>query len=484
MAYFDRISKKDSLDEDYWGTKKKKNSRFDDDDRFGSNSRSYYGGFNRNSGYYSNWYNSSSSKNYWSSFNWGTDDDDNDNLVISEHGNYITPKESEIRLKSSDYRLHTKENIKLTKNLARYFYHQLVESTDIWVEGCKDPENVDPKFQHDYNIYKGVAEALKSIQVYGNSPLDKAVHVLKEILYQQDSKRDGKSKVNSSDLSEGLEESLFTGDFNDETLSDPIFNELSDLNSFTKKFKSDILRKISLVKNFGSEFKVEKEIEEKIVTNSSIIVKKKLRDFSQIINVELYQRLLPNFHAKLVTKDLVINAPVDRTEHKQKIIMLVDFSGSMHMDEKQKWVCAVLMERLKYVMKEECEIFFSFFVHRTDQLKFIHLFDKKSAINFWRSFSTEPNGGDTYLGDMVNYINKSINEEKRLCNLDVDISQEKIEILAINDGQDSVKTSEFSYKTNAISLMQMNDELKNLCIKNNGKYIYVDSQDVITSFVK
>ena len=40
--------------------------------------------------------------------------------------------------------------------------------------------------------------------------------------------------------------------------------------------------------------------------------------------------------------------------------------------------------------------------------------------------------------------------------------------------QDSVKTNAFSYKTNALTLVDgENPELKKLCIANKGKYVYI-----------
>lgn len=37
--------------------------------------------------------------------------------------------------------------------------------------------------------------------------------------------------------------------------------------------------------------------------------------------------------------------------------------------------------------------------------------------------------------------------------------------------QDSVKTKSFTYKTNAISLYEHNEELEKLCVNNGGKYV-------------
>ena len=47
----------------------------------------------------------------------------------------------------------------------------------------------------------------------------------------------------------------------------------------------------------------------------------------------------------------------------------------------------------------------------------------------------------------------------------------------MNIMQDTVKTNNFTYKTNAISLFGMNHELKDLCIANKGKYISVMGND-------
>ncbi len=240
-----------------------------------------------------------------------------------------------------------------------------------------------------------------------------------------------------------------------------------------------------MVKSLGSEFKIEKEIEEKRASNSHLTSKKMMRDYSELHQVDLYQRLMPTFNTKMLTKELVVTVPVDRTEHKQKIIMLVDYSGSMCTDEKQEWVVAVMVDRLRHAMKEEADVFFSFFVHDTERLQFTHLKDRESVMNFWTTFSTKPSGGDTRLGDMVNHIKNEIEVNHRLQNLNIDLSKDKPEILAINDGQDSVKTTKFTYKTNALTLIDsQNEELKKLCMQNDGKYVFIRSGGEITTFNK
>lgn len=61
---------------------------------------------------------------------------------------------------------------------------------------------------------------------------------------------------------------------------------------------------------------------------------------------------------------------------------------------------------------------------------------------------------------------------KKLFNLDIDLSHEKPEILIICDGNDSVKTN-VNWKTNAIALSQDNKELEMLCKDSGGKYVSI-----------
>ncbi len=66
-------------------------------------------------------------------------------------------------------------------------------------------------------------------------------------------------------------------------------------------------------------------------------------------------------------------------------------------------------------------------------------------------------------------------DHKKLFNLKVDLSKDQPEILVINDGQDTVKVNNLSWKTNAITLYDgANSELKNLCEKTEGKYVAID----------
>jgi uncharacterized protein YlaN (UPF0358 family) len=415
-----------------------------------------------------------SSGTYNSGWSWGNfggsnfEDDDDKDLYIKSSESYFTPKSDEIGLKI-EYIQNTKKNRDLIKEMSRFFYYKMMEDNQYFDERFDTPELLTEQEMETLSIKKSYYQDLWDKFVPGISPLEKAMSVFKQLY-------DETEKGGAPEAS--LEKAISMMEFDERVYNDPIYNEILDTNLFGQKNKIDILNKISLVMDFGSEFKVEKEVEEKIVANSSIITKKIMRDYSQLHNVELYQRLMPTFNLKLLTKDLIVNVPVDRTEHKQKIIILLDYSGSMSCDDKQKWVVAILVDRLKYAMKEEAEIYFSYYSSKIQDLSFTHIYDRKTALAFLSNFSTDPNGGDTAFGVMVNHIKNQISM-KKLCNLNVDLSEDKPEILGIADGQDSVKVKDFGYKTNAISLVDNeNEELKQLCLDQEGKYIYINYNSI------
>ncbi len=402
---------------------KSKSSYYDDyDDYEGSGSRyksnyGYGGGTSTRS-----W----SWGNFGSGFSYADDEDEDDDLYVKTHESYFTPKNNSISAKLNTSE-NTKNNRRLIKEMSRFFFYNMMDEKEYFEDKFSDPTKLTEEEIGQFETKKSFYDDLWDKFVPGVTPLDKALAIFAKLVEQQKEKSGGKG--DPSDLAKADPTQI---EFHEEIYGDTVFNELLDTNHFSKQRKMNIFNKISLVKNLGSQFKVEKEIEEKIVANSSIISKKIMRDYSQIGNIDLYQKLMPTFNIKFLTKDLVVNVPIDKTEHKQKIIILVDYSGSMCRDDKQEWVVAILVDRLRYVIKEEAEVYFSYFIDGIDDMHFTHLYDRKSVMDFWMKFSTQPNGGDTMLGHMVNYIKEQI-EVGKLHNLTVDFKEDKPEILAIND---------------------------------------------------
>lgn len=443
----------------------------------------YYGG-GYGGGYYGNnnyRYNGSG----YSGFNWGsyssrfdevsTDKEDD---FIKSFESYITPSESKLRDRLG-YGVDPGV-IDIVRNLSKYFFARSIDDKNYISEFWSD----DSKLNDDQKAYKktwsDIYDKYWDIAVPGSLPTDKALYVIKEIMGNTD-----KKKMDPHLIEEWLEKNEIKID--DEIYADPILNELIDLANF-KGEKMDILSKISLIKNFGTTFKVEKEITPIEVYNNTDKINRNIKTLEEIHKALPYELAHPSFKFKLARKNVRISQPIKKDEKKQVIIMLVDFSGSMCEKEKQEWVFAILIDRLKYCVLEECEIYFSYFLtvdnypgnRRGDtRFSFFHIYNKETAIEFLtKRVSQQPNGGDTQLGLIVDLIAQDIQQGK-LGNLTIDFKENehyKPELLAIADGQDTVKTKNFSYKTNAVSILGYNKELKDMCLNHEGAYIDINNK--------
>jgi hypothetical protein len=445
-------------------------SGYDDDDYYGDYYTPTYSSKKGSKGSWKSKYSGGGwSKSGWSSFSysWDYGGDNNDDLIVKDPVTYITPTASEIRKK---VRAPKQTSIDTIKELARVCYFKMIDEKNYLAEQYADYDNLSDEDKSDISQKKALYDSIFEQFIPGFSPLEQAVSIYLKLQNNDKEHADKNDQDDDDDMDmrKGL-------DFDRQLYSDPDINDQLDLNELSKERKMEIMNHLSLVGQFGSEFKVEKEISEKIVANSDQYSTMIMRDYSQIHMMNLMQKVYPNFRSKFLTKDLTVNVPVDRKEQIQKIIIILDYSGSMDYPEKQIWVNAILIDRFKYVMKGEAEVFFSYFVHETSDLEFHHIKDREDVIAFWQQFSNSPNGGSTAVGDMVEYISEEI-QAGRLHNLDVDLSEEKPEILVINDGQDSIGTEKFPYKVNAVSLMEFSDELKDLCLATGGKQIEITNE--------
>lgn len=415
------------------------------------------------------------SRNSWSTYSFSVDfeDDDND-LFVKDPVNYLTPTATEIKKKLRYVK--KQESIDMIKELARICYFKMIEEHDYLADKFKDVDTLSDEDKSEYARKKELFDSIYDKYIPGFTPLEQAVAIYLQLQSKNEDENGDPKDDDEMDLDKGLE-------FDRSLYSDPNINEQLELNDLSRDKKMEIMNHLSLVGKFGSEFKVEKEISEKIVANSDQYAKMIMRDYAQMHMMDLYQKMFPNFRTKFLTKDLTVNVPVDRKEQIQKIIIILDFSGSMHENQKQIWVNAILIDRFKYVMRGEAEVFFSYFVHDPDQLHFQHIKNREDVIAFWQTFSNDPNGGGTDVAAMVEYIASEISDHK-LCNLDVDLLEEKPEILIINDGEDSINTEAFPYKVNAVSLMEFNDELRDLCLATGGKQIKVTEDERIYSYTE
>ena len=406
----------------------------------------------------------------WSSFSWNSvvlDDDDNSELFVKEPESYMTPTVAEIKAKIN---IFGKSKFDRIKDLCRVCYFKMIDEKDYIAEMWKEKEG-----DNFYEKRKAMCDNVYETFLPGHTPLEQAIAIHHKL-------EDIEATANRTKYEHTLHKSR-RFEFDRDDYCDPAINTQLDLNELSKKRKMEILNKISIIGDLGNQFKVEKETSEKEVANSHVYRKRIMRDYEQFTRTEVYQKLFPNFRARFLTKDLVVNIPVQTSEKKQKIIILCDYSGSMNETEKQVWVNALLIDRCRYVIRGEAELYFSFFVNNPNHLEFTHLKNAKDVIEFWKTFSNYPSGSMTDIGRIVTYVSDEI-KKGRLKNLNIDLSKERPEILIINDGQDRVGYDSFPYKVNAISLMEFSNELKNLCVATGGKQIEITEENRIFAYSK
>ncbi len=411
------------------------------------------------------------SESRWSNYSFGNynygykSPDDDSRLFIKEPESYITPTADEIKVKILVYSTEHTDNV---KNLCRLFYLKMLDVKDYIMPDIATTMSSE-QYAKEVDFYERAYDGY----VPGFTPLEQAVNYYQAVL---DKQRAGNKSTGSGSGTDNIE-------FKREDFANPHLNKQMKWNELNQKVPIQILNKVSIIGQLGYQFQVSKEVGEREVHNSDTYRVKPMTSYSQLDRVAIYQRVLPTYRHKFLTKALQVNVPVDTSEKKQKIIILLDYSGSMRSDKKQDWVNAILADRLRYVMAGEAEVFFSYFVDSISDLKFHHLKNAKDVEKFWKQFSNYPSGGNTDIGRIVQYVADEVNAGKKLHNLkDLNLSHEKPEILIINDGQDSVNSQKFPYKVNAISLMQFSDQLKKLCIKTGGKQVQVSEDQSIRTY--
>jgi hypothetical protein len=398
--------------------------------------------------------------------------------VIKEAPDYLMPDSVNINFKINDWKKEGKENRDFVRESTLFFYHQMNGEAQYLDDEYADIDVLTDEQRAIYEKKAPIYAEMWEKEVPGFTPLDRAVYLLNYLIEQEaDPGRDGSSGGKTTEQKVQLIRN-YKPDI--DVVNDDDIKELLEGNSKVTPIKNKALttlNKISLIQHLGAEFKVEKIVETKEVTRSKIYKNKKMSNHSQLNLVPVHKMLSPDFDIKFVTKDLNVSLPVEHTDHKQKIIIAIDSSGSMSYEPKQMWVSTILLDRIRYVMKGEAELIIFCYEQKVQTDRMWLLNDRESALHFWKTYPYYCDGGDTRVGDVV----KSVAEEVKtpgFFGLDVDYSDEEYrpEILVIHDGEDTVKAKKFDYKVNSICLYKNNNELKTVSMNSQGMYVYIDEE--------
>lgn len=411
----------------------------------------------------------------WSNFSYASFanvvSDNNEDMFVKEPENYLTPTIAQIKAKTNYW---TTNDLKRIKELSRVCYFKMRDITDYLHEDYEDEYNCGLSTD-EYRKKKAIFDNVYTTFVPGFTPLEQAIAINHKINDMEALSRRARNSPGRGQVSS-------TYEFRRSAYADANINNQLELCYINREYSLDILNMVSVMGDLGSQFKVERAVGETEVGYSDMHKPVLMKSYDQIALIEVYQRMLHGYNVKFATKNLIVNSPVQSSEQKQVIIIMLDFSGSMEETHKQINVNAILADRFRYVIKGEAEVYFSYFLSNTEFLRFKHIKNEEDVMQFWKKFSNSPNGGQTDIGRNVNCVYDNITSGD-FFGLG-DLSKILPEILIINDGRDEVGYKEFPYKVNAISLSIMSDELKGLCIASGGKQVFIETSKRITSYSK
>lgn len=361
---------------------------------------------------------------------------------------YVLPDDIELKKYVED------RDIQLFKDLLYVCYYTNLTNksyADIYI-------TKDEKSENWYDIAKEISKR--------NIPLlDSAVVLLRCI---QDHNEDTDDPKFNQKLDNYIKR---VSDSNNNDIAEWVGDSNVDLN---KKFlnKGSIIDKMCLFEDFGNKFKVISEDMTKFVQNSEKKKNTLIQNFNQINRVRAFEFLLPTFDYKLLHRSLNVSLPSQTDIAKQKIFMLLDYSGSMGTEYKQQWVSAMILNRLKHVFENNCELYFSYYASSLYSIE--TAIDEKSGREFWSKFSTSPTDGNTYIHDVINEVLIEYNSNpSKYTSLNGTLP----EILVLCDGEDSL-SGEPVLKTNIVSILNYNRQMHEYSIKSGGSYVHIDLNQI------
>lgn len=194
---------------------------------------------------------------------------------------------------------------------------------------------------------------------------------------------------------------------------------------------------------------------------------RRIKDYSEIKRVRPVEYVMPNFGLDFARRSLSVVQRQKKIDKQKRIIVGIDDSGSMSIDEKVahvKGILFLLQQKLKSGELEEI-LLFKFVRHPSHHKIFRdHVKMMEYLVHY-----TVGGGGDTFVGSAVQTIMSKLpvfgKETLKKGNF-------HNEMILINDGQDPVD-SPFVVKTHGISLEEENPALRRNCRESGGTFQHI-----------
>ncbi len=326
-------------------------------------------------------------------------------------------------------------------------------------------KNILKKYDKYYEEYYDIAKLIATKKL---SILQSAA-VLQQVINQQNNNYD-KDSICISTLIDSLVERQNSENYSE--MSNWVGNSEID---FNKDYisKAGVIDKMCLFEDFGEKFKIMSEDFTKFVQNSKHKKNTLIQKYEQITKVRKFEHLLPTFDVRLLTRSLNVSLPIYTETAKQKLILLLDYSGSMGTTFKQEWVTAIILNRIKYIFDNDCELYFSRYGRNLiETIKYVK--DEEEARLFWSSFETKPDRGDTNIHNSIISVEREFNTNPKKY---ASLNGKAPEILVVCDGEDSLNGTPL-LKTNIVTILNYNKDMRKYAIESGGTYVNISQTDI------
>lgn len=401
-------------------------------------------------------------------YKWDTHKRTDWNWTNVEYGSYFN-RAYESNVKTPDYYVLPPENeigryafgtddIKKFKDYLYLCYYANIAN--------EQTKNILKKYDKDYEEYYDIAKLIATKKL---SILQSAA-VLQQVINQQNNNDYGKDSICINTLIDSLVERQNSENYSE--MSNWVDNSEID---FNKDYisKAGVIDKMCLFEDFGEKFKIMSEDFTKFVQNSKHKKNTLIQKYEQITKVRKFEHLLPTFDVRLLTRSLNVSLPIYTETAKQKLILLLDYSGSMGTIFKQEWVTAIILNRIKYIFDNDCELYFSRYERNLiETIKYVK--DEEEARLFWSSFETKPNRGGTNIHNSIISVEREFNTNPKKY---ASLNGKAPEILVVCDGEDSLNGTPL-LKTNIVTILNYNKDMRKYAIESGGTYVNISQTDI------
>ena len=208
----------------------------------------------------------------------------------------------------------------------------------------------------------------------------------------------------------------------------------------------------------------------KVDSHMGTIKIRQMRGIHELQHVILHQLGMPKVLVRksIIENQMMIVGRTTKVMLKQDIVVLIDDSGSMSINEKYLRVKALMLTLRPGVLDGSTRLWVGLFeedLYKKKCLDTVEKFDK------W--FAKFPRGskGNTEVEDVVKEAIKEVEGGKWGKN-DFPALERPLEIIIVNDGQDTV-LGVSPVKTHAIILGNENEGLRRFCESSGGTYNYI-----------